>query len=119
MPYDRYRSFISSARWQRLRLRQLKLHPLCERCRKKGKTVIADEVHHILPCHDNPILQVAMSNLESLCTPCHAPLKADDHRGHSRELDAEGYATDPKHPSNRPRLPLRFGRDATKLRGGG
>ena len=89
------RSFISSARWQRLRLRQLKLHPLCECCRKKGLTVLADEVHHILPCHDNPVLQVAMSNLESLCRPCHAPLQAADNRGFSRAIDSDGYPVDP------------------------
>ena len=57
-------------------------------------------------CHDNPTLQVARSNLESLCAPCHAPLQADDRRGFSYAMDSEGYATDPKHPSNRPRLHL-------------
>jgi hypothetical protein len=44
-------------------------------------------------------------------------LKAEDARGYSNDMDADGYYTDPRHPSNRPRRSaLHFGRDATKLR---
>ena len=50
-----------------------------------------------------------------LCAPCHSPITNDDRRGFSYTTDSEGIATDPKHPSNRPRLHLQFGRDATKL----
>ena len=122
MPYKNndYRNFIRSSRWQRIRAYHLLRNPLCVRCAKKGKTTVASEVHHIITCHDNPALQVDPSNLESLCAPCHAPLTNDDRRGHSNEMDSQGYATDPKHPSNnRRRLSLKFGTDATKLRGVG
>ena len=121
MPYKNndYKNFIGSARWQRLRAYHLKRHPLCARCKAKGKITLATEVHHITRCHDDPALQMDPSNLESLCAPCHAPITNDDRRGHSYEMDSQGYATDPKHPSNRPRLHLRFGRDATRLKARG
>ena len=79
----------------------------------------AQEVHHVIKCHDDPALQMDPGNLESLCAPCHAPLRNDDRRGFSYATDNDGYAVDQRHPSNRPRLHLRFGTDATKLNRGG
>ena len=117
MPYKNndYKNFIRSARWQRLRLHHLKQHPLCVRCQAKGKVTLATEVHHRVKCHDNPALQMDPRNLESLCAPCHAPITNDDRRGFSYATDSAGYAIDPRHPSNRRRSPIHFGRDATKL----
>ena len=60
MPYKNndYKNFIRSARWQRLRAYHLKRHPLCARCKAKGKVTLATEVHHIIKCHDDPALQM-------------------------------------------------------------
>jgi 5-methylcytosine-specific restriction enzyme A len=119
MPYavKTYKSFIQSRRWKELRRRYLALHPLCERCHAKGRATIATEVHHRIKCHDNAELQTAWDNLEAICQPCHAPLRSDDIRGYSRDTDADGYHTDPRHWSNQPRRSrLRYGTDATKIR---
>ena len=118
MPHksNQYKNFIRSSRWQRLRARHLQQHRLCERCKAKGKITLATEVHHVIRCHNDLALQVDPRNLESICNECHLPVSNDERRGHSYEMDSEGYATDPKHPSNRPRLHLKFGTDATKLK---
>ena len=111
MPYKNndYKNVIRSARWQRIRAYHLLRDPLCVRCAKKGKTTVATEVHHVVRCHDDPVMQVNPQNLESICNECHLPVSNDERRGHSYEMDSQGYATDPKHPSNRPRLSLKFG----------
>ena len=111
MPYlnNDYKNFIRSARWQRLRAYHLAHHPLCARCEAIGLAEPATEVHHIVKCHDNPQLQMDPNNLESLCQAHHAPLAADDRRGYSKAMGLDGYFTDPKHPSNRPRAPLHTG----------
>ena len=103
MPYlnNDYKNFIRSARWKRLRLQHLMREPLCRRCKAKGKVTQATEVHHVIKCFDNPTLQMDPSNLESVCTPCHAPLTHDDRRGYSREIGLDGYPVDPRHPANR------------------
>ena len=62
-----YKAFIRSARWQRLRARYLATHPLCERCKAKGKVTLATEVHHRIKCHDDLALQLARQNFEALC----------------------------------------------------
>ena len=60
--------------WQRVRERFIAAHPLCERCKDRGKTTPAQEVHHIVPLsqggtHDE-------TNLMSLCTSCHSEITA-------------------------------------------
>jgi 5-methylcytosine-specific restriction endonuclease McrA len=59
-----YRKFISSSRWQRLRAYHLKHHPLCQRCQAQGRVTVASEVHHVLPCGDDPALQTDPLNLD-------------------------------------------------------
>ena len=112
-----YRRFISSSRWQRLRAYHLKHHPLCHAAKHKGVTV-ASEVHHVLPCGDDPALQTDPLNLESLCRECHQPLKDDDRRGYSREIDSDGYFVDERHPSNRTRSRNKRNKDKTQNTGG-
>lgn len=74
----------SSERWKRLRLVKLYNDPLCERCLKVGKTVPADDVHHVVSFMsvDDPVgrrrLAYDYENLMSLCRACHNEL----HNGH-------------------------------------
>lgn len=58
--------------WKRIRDKYVAEHPLCELCFKDGRSILADEVHHILPVskggsHDR-------SNLMSLCKSCHTKI---------------------------------------------
>ena len=71
---------------------------------------MAEEVHHKQPCGDNVALQTSWENFEALCRPCHQPLKGDAVRGFSKALGPDGFAIDPRHPSNRPRPTCRTGR---------
>lgn len=69
--------------WKQIRSRYIATHPLCEKCRERGKLTPAQEVHHILPLshggtHDE-------SNLMALCKPCHSEITArDGDRWHTR-----------------------------------
>ncbi len=69
--------------WKRVRERYIAAHPLCEKCRERGKLTPAQEVHHLLPLsrggtHDE-------SNLMALCKPCHSEITArDGDRWHTR-----------------------------------
>ncbi len=55
-----------AARWECI----LRCHGLCQRCGKTGK-----EVHHKIPLTldniNDPMIALAQSNLELLCTSCH------------------------------------------------
>lgn len=60
--------------WKRIRDRHIAEQPLCEMCKKQGRIIPAEEVHHIKPLsqggtHDD-------SNLMSLCKECHSEITA-------------------------------------------
>lgn len=76
--YDRFArdasaaKFYSSAVWRRCRALKLRIDPLCERCKASGSLVSAAHVHHKQERRDRPDLELELSNLESLCAPCHS-----------------------------------------------
>lgn len=61
------KTLYNTKRWKILRRTKLSKSPICERCDKR----LATEVHHRLAIRvgGEPW---AMSNLESLCKPCHS-----------------------------------------------
>ena len=59
------------SRWRKARSRFLKIHPLCERCRKQEKLVKATVVDHIMPHHGDKKLFWDESNWQALCESCH------------------------------------------------
>lgn len=59
------------SRWRKARSRFLKVHPLCERCRKQEKLVKATVVDHIVPHHGDKKLFWDESNWQALCESCH------------------------------------------------
>ena len=69
----------SSPAWQRLRRIKLMSHPLCEDPsgyhERRGKTATANQVHHIRGLATNPELGLALDNLMSVCTRCHAAIE--------------------------------------------
>lgn len=58
-----------STEWPRVRAEHLKKYPVCEACGQNDKL----QVHHVLPFHLDPKLELDPKNLITLCTdgPCH------------------------------------------------
>lgn len=69
--YERSRAkehvFYRTARWRRVRAMKLARDPLCEECGAP-----AGEVHHVRRRRDAPELAYELTNLRSLCKPCHS-----------------------------------------------
>lgn len=68
--------FYSSPAWKNCRAAYIKsVGGLCERCRKAGKIVPGEEVHHkerLTPeTVKDPRVALAWENLELLCAACH------------------------------------------------
>lgn len=93
----------STAAWRRLRKRKLSVNPVCEPCEKRGRTVLADTVDHIIAIEKGGDAFPALSGLMSMCARCHnEKTNAVDHpsaSGFRRALkgfDADGNPIDPE-----------------------
>ena len=85
--------FYQSRRWQKLRARQLQRQPLCVLCLDAGKVTEGKVADHVLERKERPDLQWTLSNLRTLCMPCH------NRRHHGRErmtINAEGGHAPPR-----------------------
>ncbi|WP_340080684.1 HNH endonuclease [Streptococcus agalactiae] len=60
-----------NSRWNKARLRYLKLHPLCVYCQRKGRLTKATVVDHITPHRGDQDLFWNQTNWQSLCKSCH------------------------------------------------
>lgn len=97
---ERYRRLYKTARWLRIRLRQLAEHPLCQWCEAKGRILPATVCHHVDPASkqdaffDGPFL--------SLCAPCHdSEAQKIEKIGYSTSIGEDGWPVDERHPANR------------------
>lgn len=77
--YNKYQRDPASRRrygraWKRIRDRHITAHPLYEQCQRAGRTVPAEEVHHILPLSKGGTH--SRDNLMSLCKRCHSEITA-------------------------------------------
>ena len=61
--------------WRQIREQYIVAFPFCQLCRKQGKLVKAEEVHHIRPLAEGGTND--FSNLISLCHRCHAKVHAE------------------------------------------
>lgn len=61
------------ADWRKVRTAKLAMTPLCEcdRCKKMGRILVADTVHHIKPVESCPDLRLNVDNLMSMAEHCH------------------------------------------------
>ena len=57
-------------RWQRRRVMFWRAHPLCAACAAQGVTVVATDVHHLVPLRSGGSDED--SNLQALCHACHS-----------------------------------------------
>ena len=65
------------ASWRKVRDVKLAHDPLCERCLQQGRDKAASMVHHIKPVIECPELRLQMTNLMSLCNPCHEEIEGN------------------------------------------
>lgn len=78
-----------SKRWKTLRARILRRDGYqCRECRRYGKAVQADTVHHVYPAALYPDLSWEPWNLVSLCSTCHNAM----HDRSGEQLTAAGLA---------------------------
>ena len=72
--------------WERLRKYKLARDPFCE-ARIRCRGMIATQVHHVKTIADRPDLRLEISNLQSVCRPCH--------RAIHDAMQAAGHVDDP------------------------
>lgn len=64
--------FYHSPAWRRVRKVVLQRdHYLCQHCLLQDRITPATEVHHKVPLEERPEQALVVSNLISLCWPCH------------------------------------------------
>jgi 5-methylcytosine-specific restriction protein A len=79
-----------TARWLRLRLLQLSMHPLCKYCHEQGRATLAVDVDHIVPLAKGGE-PYDLGNLQSLCKTCHSSVKQKEERlGERVGCDTQG-----------------------------
>ena len=71
--------FYHTPPWRKLRSAHKKLNPLCVMCLKDGFVVSMYVVDHIVPIIDGGA-PLGLTNLQSLCAPCHAKKTRADAR---------------------------------------
>jgi 5-methylcytosine-specific restriction endonuclease McrA len=97
-----YRHLYRSSAWRKGRLIFLAQHPLCERCKAKGRITAATVVNHIKPHKGDITLFFAWSNFEATCKPCHdRDIQSEERIGYSKAIGIDGWPTDNRHPANR------------------
>lgn len=76
--YNHYRrdpvaaAVYRSARWSAVRAQVLRDEPVCRPCAAAGRTEIATQVDHVIPVGARPDLAFDRTNLQPICTVCHA-----------------------------------------------
>lgn len=74
----------STSTWQRLRAAKLSSRPLCEACGRRGRTVLADAVDHIVAINKGGDAFPPLDGLMSLCTSCHNSKTSRVDKAHSK-----------------------------------
>ena len=95
-PGTRVQERTRGRKWQRIRARQLRHHPLCAVCMEQGLVTQATEVDHITPLDQGGTDHE--DNLQSLCTPCHVVKTQHEQGNRITGCDASGLPLDPNHP---------------------
>ena len=93
-------SWYGRQRWRIRARRQLREHPLCNKCLQRGHVVPATVADHVTP-HRGDQQAFWFGQLQSLCAPCHSRFKQiEEVHGYSTDIDADGWPIDPRHPAN-------------------
>jgi hypothetical protein len=95
-----FKKWYKRAAWQRRREHQLRVQPLCQMCAQRGLVVEATSVDHVT-AHRGDYNAFVMGELQSLCEVCANRTKQQiEVVGYSRDIGADGWPTDPRHPAN-------------------
>lgn len=73
--------FYGSPEWSLMRRIKLTHEPFCEECLKDNTNTLANEVHHRIEIAEAPQRCLDLTNLESLCKPCHSLITYKAHLG--------------------------------------
>ena len=84
----KWQKYYGDKRWKQLREWQIRTHPLCQDCLFEGRSVPAEEVHHIISFmkykgKEREMYAYDYSNLVSLCKACHIKR----HNNETRKID--------------------------------
>lgn len=74
-----YRRWYKTARWQKLRARQLQREPLCRMCKAQGHTTVATICDHVTP-HKGDETVFWSGPFQSLCKLHHDSVKQSEER---------------------------------------
>lgn len=100
-----WRAWYSSRAWRIRRKAQLHRVPWCEPCKVMGMTRPATVANHNPP-HRGDRRAFFHGPLESTCKDCHdQAIQRAEAEGFRRDVDPEGWPTDPAHPFNRRTAP--------------
>jgi predicted kinase len=106
--YRDYEKWYHTKRWERKSKLQLKQFPLCVYCQKTGQIVPATVADHIEP-HKGDYQKFWFGELQSLCWSHHSSAKAkEEYYGYKRDIGADGWPIDPRHPANRKNFSVPF-----------
>src|SRR6516165_6378916 len=101
-PPSEWRSWYQLQSWRKRRVYQLKIEPLCRRCRELGRTTPALVADHVTP-HKGDWNAFVLGEMQSLCAECHQRKLVDQTRGYRSDVGLDGYPLDPAHPAYEPR----------------
>lgn len=102
---SQHKHLYNSARWKRMRARQLEAEPLCRMHSALGQLVPASVADHVKAHRGDAELFFDDTNLQSLCKSCHdAHKQAQEHSasGLLRGAGHDGAPLDLAHPWHRP-----------------
>ncbi|HHX19932.1 MAG TPA: HNH endonuclease [Clostridiaceae bacterium] len=60
--------------WKGICDRYIRAHTLCEECKRNGRLVLSEEVHHIVPLLEGGTNK--HNNMMALCKSCHSTIHA-------------------------------------------
>ena len=87
----------NTKRWQRLRRLVLSKQPLCADIysvhAQAGQAVLATQVDHITRLVDAPASAYAESNLQGLCTACHARKSQEERQKYDRGRETKSHTS--------------------------